>query len=200
MREADVRREIYNSLQGYGYWPLHLRDAILCPRCGTRVLPKVAGRPDLLVLSPKIDSKVMEVKVVDLSKSKSFAFTQIEDDQRRWLNAWVDHGGLAYLGIGTINESPRRIWVIPWVLWRAREEVLEMLGFTNMPVDLSLYKNIAKNRPESDLEQDKQFQLIRVTGKKIEGAKFSGPHWEFPEGHSIIGGTTKLWINQSQDG
>lgn len=196
MNEADVRREVYHSLQGYGYWPLHGRDAIICPHCGWKVTPAVAGRPDLLILDPVSCTKVMEVKVVDISKSLSFAFSQLEPDQRRWIEAWYQHEGLAYLTIGTINESPRRIWVIPWVVWRSVESIeQEQEGHTCMPVDLSLYKKIPDKTMVVSLESEafRPFKLVRVLGKKIEGEKFSGPHWEFPEDHSLIEGKVKLW-------
>lgn len=194
MEEADVRREIYHSLQGYGYWPIHGRDAIICGRCGNKMLPAVAGRPDILILNPTGVTKVMEVKVVDVERALSFAFSQIEDDQRRWMNAWVDVLGAAYIAIGTVNEFPRRTWVIPWKVWVAYEAQELADGRTYMPVDLSLYKKIPEKGLVYSLEYlGGNFKMVRILGDKIEGDKFTGAHWDFPGGHPITKGRKKLW-------
>lgn len=197
MDEGDVRLEVYHSLQGYGYWPIHGRDAILCPRCGSKILPAVAGRPDLLVLSPVGTMAVMEVKVVNIEKALSFAFTQIEDDQRRWMNAWTEHLGNAYLALGTVGERPRRLWVILWDTWRSIEADLRAEGFTNIPIDLSLYKHISKAVPTLAVNaMDSECGMRWVTDTKIQGEKFTGSHWEFPEFHDLVKGRENLWTKK----
>jgi hypothetical protein len=197
MNEGDVRLEVYHSLQGYGYWPLHGRDAILCPRCGAKILPQVAGRPDLLVLDPIGKTLVCEVKIVDLDKALSFAFTQVEDDQRRWLNAWTQHSGYGYLAIGTVNERPRRLWVIPWTFWSALEADLIDGGFGSIPVDLSLYKRVSRAVPTTDLVAcNSEYGMKWVVGTKVKDEKFTGSHWEFPEWHEIVKERTCLWTTK----
>lgn len=195
MNEASVRLEVYHSLQGYGYWPLHMKDAILCPRCGCKILPAVAGRPDILVLDPLSRTLVCEVKIVDLDKSLSFAFTQIEDDQRRWMTAWMEHEGRGFIAIGTLSERPRRLWVIPWSEWIYRlEPTFKDREWTSIPVDHKLYKRISKNIPVlSMVTEFEKYQMLWVIGKRIEGNKFSMSHWEFPEGHEIAEERTNLW-------
>ena len=198
MNEGDVRLEVYHSLQGYGYWPLHGRDAILCPRCGAKILPQVAGRPDLLVLDPIGKTLVCEVKAVNVEKALSFAFSLIEDDQRRWLNAWKDHQGQGYLALGTIGERPRRLWVVPWSEWITLEEQMKLGSFTSIPVDLTLYKKVSKAIPSFSICDlfDGLYSLDWVTDTKVQGEKFTGSHWEFPPNHEVVQGRTCLWIKK----
>jgi hypothetical protein len=158
------------------------------------MLPAVAGRPDILILNPTGVTKVAEVKVVNLARNLSFAFAQIEDDQRKWMNAWTGAKGAAYIAIGTIGESHRRIWMIPWKAWLAYEEHEIGEGRTYMPVDLSLYKKTPEKGLLYSLEYlCSEWKMIRVLGEKKEDDKFTGAHWDFPKNHPVTRGRTKLW-------
>lgn len=175
MNEAGVRRELYTLLKEIGYWPTRGRDAIICPRCNTAILPPM-GRPDLLVLSPKGRSRVLEVKAINTERTISFAFSQIEDDQRRWLNAWYDAGGLGYLGIGTYNERPRRLWLVDWEAWLQVEAKLSGIQ-QSIPIDSSISRT-RKIVSEQHLDMVTllaDYELVRKTGG-----------WDAPTSHSIL--------------
>jgi hypothetical protein len=177
MIESDVRHDLYKALQQAGYWPVHGRDAILCPKCNTKILPKI-GRPDLLILNPSGPTSVCEVKVVRLSSALSFSYTQIEPEQRRWLNAWTAVKGAGYLCIGTLEEAKRRIWVVPWEYWNRIEETYDG-GF--FPVDLALYTRRSRLVPGADLVGTcAQYQLFRDQGV-----------WHIPLHHPLYAGGLK---------
>jgi hypothetical protein len=139
---------------------------------------------------------VIEVKIVDLAKSKSFAFSQLEDDQRRWINAWVDQAhGLGYLAIGTINERSRRTWVIPWSMWIDLERRLIEQGHKNVPVALDLYKGRNYTRPGTSIADNfnAYYQMVHVVGKKDSEDRWEKSHWEFKPGHPLTLEREKLW-------
>lgn len=164
MNEATVRGEVYTLLRKLGYWPTRGRDATSCPRCHAQILPPI-GRPDLIVLHPAGRNRVVEVKVVNLGRRKSFAFSEVTPEQRRWLDAWAEGGGLGYLAIGTVDEKPRRLWIIDWLEWcRIEGEVLSL----HKSIPLGGKKTINMSTLCSPWE------LIRITGG-----------WELPEGHSL---------------
>lgn len=123
-------------LRGMGYWPLRGRDTVVCPKCGNQLHPPI-GRPDLIVLVPMGIGRVIEAKVVDISKAKSFAFSSIRDEQNSWLDAYMKVGGLGYLAIGTVGHRPRRLWIIDWEDWRTRTSEIES---ESIPVDASYYE------------------------------------------------------------
>lgn len=135
MEEKTVRQMIGRSLRQMGYWPITQTDATRtqCPRCKAWVTaypPK--GRPDILVLHPRGASIVVECKVLKFKpgKSKSFAFNQIDDAQRRWLDRWLDDGGKGYICLGVIQDNPNKdellgAWLVDWADWRATEEKFE---------------------------------------------------------------------------
>ena len=81
------------------------------------------GRPDILVLNPMGSTRVVEVKVLNLTQKKSFSFTEIDDSQRRWLDRWEEDGGLGFLALGTVGvaRGQRRCWLIPWGIWKSTE-------------------------------------------------------------------------------
>lgn len=138
MQEAKVRQEIYRMLGTMGYWPVRGRDTIVCSRCGNHMHPPI-GRPDILVLSPKGTNSVVEVKVVNMKRDKAFALDKIRDEQRSWLTSWRQDGGMGFLAIGTVNVRPRRLWLIPWVLWEMIEDALGIDCKKSIPVDLTTY-------------------------------------------------------------
>jgi hypothetical protein len=79
------------------------------------------GRPDILVLYPTRygTSIVVEVKTLNLTQKKSFAFTKIDNNQRVWLDRWDTDSGLGYLALGTVGvpRGERKLWLIPWGAW-----------------------------------------------------------------------------------
>lgn len=136
MNEATLRREIYSALRRAGYWPTRGRDASACPKCGTLIVPPI-GRPDLLVLHPTKTAFVIEVKAVNIERIKSFPLAELTDEQRRWMTAWADEGGMAYVAIGSLNVRPRRLFLVPWTSWTSMESKLDG---KSIPFDLSLLK------------------------------------------------------------
>jgi len=116
MNESNVRRELYRMLRyEYGLWPDHWPDIP-----GVKEQP---GRPDLVVMNPFGPGFYVEVKVVDVSRRKSFPFDAINERQRKWLSLWEEartHG--SWLGLGTVNCPNRAIYLIPWQTWLQIEE------------------------------------------------------------------------------
>ncbi len=122
MKEVDVRLKVKHIFEALGCWVITQTDTNICYRCGTKLRPK-AGRPDLFCLQPLSAGRtaVCEVKVIR-SGQKSFSFGEIEEKQRRWLSAWTDAGGLAYLALGYIAPHGKRdyldgLWIVPWREW-----------------------------------------------------------------------------------
>lgn len=129
--EAQIRRKIYKAFKLGGYWPTRGRDATVCPRCGTRILPPI-GRPDLLILHPVKPARVAEVKAV---RGTSFPFSEISPEQRSWLTAWTDAGGTAYLVIGKLVSRKYIVYVVPWKAWLDMEKSSDRLS---IPFDRNL--------------------------------------------------------------
>jgi len=178
MDEDDVRREIQGAIWRLAGWPFHEVRAHRCPKCKTWIYP-ISGRPDTVVPHPIRKSCVMECKVVDVSQDRSFDVTQIRPRQRRWLHNWSQANGLSFLGLGTINEQPRKIWVIPWDIWIEIEntygifqtEKYQVSG--SIPIDLEEY--IHKGKRDHDLVQDlADYAMVR-----------SSNHWDFGPNHPI---------------
>lgn len=175
LNEASIRREVYSLLRGLGYWPTRGRDTIVCPVCGREIHPPI-GRPDLLVLAPRGVTRVLEVKAVNWSRTKSFPFSDIKVEQRNWLNGWTDAGGIAYLAIGTVNVRPRRLWVVDWTAWLGIEEnVLEFQE--SVPIDLE------QGRFKKSL-QNRKFDLSTL-GKDYELERRARA-WHLPGGHTLL--------------
>lgn len=103
-----------------------------------------SGRPDILCLSPKGVSIVVEVKSFPLPRkgqgwaATSFPFSEISRAQRRWLDVWQSektvpsssYGGGAYIALGTrhgrVNSKtkPRILWLVGWPAWKAMESII----------------------------------------------------------------------------
>ena len=149
-------------LQTYGYWPLHSRDAIICPNCHRPVVSFEQGRPDLLVLSPTWRTAVIEVKAVNLEHAKSFAFADIKPEQRRWLDAWKEAGGYGFIAIGTVGTTKRQIWIIDWLDWLGLETLAGQAGKKSVSID----------RLTADYSV---YELERITGG-----------WRFATIHSLV--------------
>ena len=126
MNEAKVRRELGRLLKGHGFWPIHFQDASICPKCRFEIRPPI-GRPDIIAIRP---DRTIVVEVKTFPRGKSFPLDAIRPEQRRWLDAWTEVGGLAYLGLGTTEgtagseSNPRYCWLVPWSIWLGVEDVL----------------------------------------------------------------------------
>jgi hypothetical protein len=84
------------------------------------------GRPDILGLHPLTPSIVVEAKALYLSRQKSFPFSGVRDDQRRWLDSWLDKGGRGYIGLGIIEkvnerDALRDLFLVDWGDWKETE-------------------------------------------------------------------------------
>lgn len=129
MKEVQVRREIYRMLRRLYYWPITQTDTSVCSTCGALVKPKT-GRPDILALSPYGPSIVVEVKTLNLLQQKSFPFSAITPEQRKWLTRWKKDGGPGFIAIGTVGvpRGQRKLWLIPWAHWQIREATIVTHG------------------------------------------------------------------------
>ena len=117
MDESTVRREVFRLARSLGYAPITQTDAAICPRCGHATKPPI-GRPDILWLHPTQGSVVCEVKIVPKGRT-SFPFKIIRPEQRKWLDWWVEEKeGIAFLAIGTLTPRHRRLWLVPWSVWK----------------------------------------------------------------------------------
>lgn len=163
MKENDIRHDLYKTLQKYGLWPIHGRDAIICQTCHRPVVSFEQGRPDLIVLNKTGPSIVIEVKAVNLERDKSLAFSHITPEQDRWLQAWTNEKpwGIGFLAVGTI-EAKRRLWVIPYMDWKV--DVFEA-------ATLAGKKSVSMETLERIMPQ---YMLKKVTGG-----------WEFPDDHPM---------------
>jgi len=173
MEESGVRQQLYSMLKDYGYWPLRGRDATACPKCHTQILPPI-GRPDIIVLAPHGIGRVVEVKAVNMLKDKSFSFSSITPEQRRWLSTYAMDGGLGYLAIGAINVRPMRLWVIDWEYWCGIEvEVIQYQMSIPVTLDGKFKREIVDNHLSLELVA-KSYELHRVKTT-----------WRLPKGHSL---------------
>ena len=124
MNEKAVRGEVFRLMRRMWFWPITQTDVTRCPH-GHLAYPK-KGRPDIFGLNPTGRTIIVEVKILNLSKDKSFAFSNIEDEQRKWLSRWTEDGGWAYLALGTIGtkRGQRQLWLVPWVVWQLTEKIV----------------------------------------------------------------------------
>ena len=161
MNEGDVRHDIYKMLQTYLYWPIHGKDATICPRCHIPIVDYEQGRPDLIVLSPTGRTSVIEVKAVNMNTGHTLLMSKISDPQRKWLGNWKAAGGFGYLAVGTVGTMKREIWVVDWPGWLMLEERAIQAG----------KKSISIERLQSDM---KQYALEKITGG-----------WKLPVAHTL---------------
>jgi hypothetical protein len=162
MKEADVRREIYRVFRGHGYWPVTQTDTVKCPRCHALTKPPI-GRPDILVLHPAGRNCVCEVKTVR-NGEKGFPLSRITDEQRRWLDAWTEHGGTALLAVGTLIPRQRRLWLVEWTAWRQLEDTISPI---QQSVPVVAGKGMARELQDNDLDMDHllaEWELSRSNG------------------------------------
>ncbi len=170
MKETEIRQEVYRMLhKDFALWPITQTDASICPRCHNVIKPP-GGRPDIMVLNPWGQSIVVEVKAI---RGGSFAFSQIEEKQRKWLNRWEESDGRGFIAIGTL-ERPRRLWIIDWFPWLRLEEVISEHQ-ASIPVTAG--PGYLRSLQDNNLDMDnlcKDFELNRITGG-----------WEMPKDHTI---------------
>ena len=130
MDESYVRRAVFRAARLAGLWPITQTDASRCSHCGHLVRPP-PGRPDILGMNPVGRSIVIEVKTVR-PKETAFAFADIDDRQRKWLNRWHEDGGQGYIGLGIIRQHGQmhgldHLYLIPWGRWLAAEEIVSSI-------------------------------------------------------------------------
>jgi hypothetical protein len=117
----------------------------------------------------------VEVKAVNLEREKSFSFSSLHEKQRRWLMSWYEDGGQGYLAIGTVNERPRRLWIIDWAGWLFIEGVLsEHQMSIPVDVDSGRYLKVLKRMSLDLVNLGEKYQLYRQKGG-----------WALPDGHSL---------------
>ncbi|MBD3309510.1 hypothetical protein GF348_24235 [candidate division KSB3 bacterium] len=170
MKEKDIRQEVYHLLHTeYDLWPITQMDLAICPRCHAKVKPPI-GRPDILVLNPLGRTIVIEVKAI---RGGSFSFSDIRDEQRQWLDNWLEAGGFGYIAIGTLKR-PRRLWIVDWAVWRNAEKQIK-------PIQKSIPVVAGKgyNRELQDKNLDMSTLFVRHELEKIPYS------WELPEDHTI---------------
>src|SRR5688572_7396499 len=179
MNESDVRLAVTHALQWHGYWPFHHQDGRLhfCKH-GHPVLatPEIKGRPDIEARHPKHPTVFIEVKAIT-KDAKSFAFSQIEPEQREYLSNWTNEGGSAYLAIGKIVPHGTKskigsIWVFPWPYWlEVESQYQKSIAFSwglyeKRPLDWQTRGSIRELRPI--------FEMMKT---KEEDWQFFPSHW-----------------------
>lgn len=128
----------------------------------------------MIVLIPSGLNRVVEVKAVNMEKTKSFSVDEITEEQVRWLDAWTAEGGLGYLAIGTVAEKKRSLWIIDWAVWKSLfEEVVQYQR------SISVYeKDISRvAMRNANLSIEQRLSDYRATRRSGE--------WELPKNHSL---------------
>ena len=120
MKEKQVRQKVFRLLKALGYWPITQMDTAICGRCGAKIKPPI-GRPDIIVPHPEKRSIVVEVKALRRNET-SFSFSNITLEQRKWLKAWGEAGGLGYIALGVIRPAGKRdvlehLYLVDWLSW-----------------------------------------------------------------------------------
>lgn len=126
MKEIDVRSKLNQLFRQLNYNADTPPDTMVCP-CGMKLRPSI-GQPDVTMMSPTGRSCYVEVKVV-LSSEKRFGFASITTEQRGKLTAWMERGGMGYLGLGIItrpkrNDKLERLYLVEWSAWLEMETKL----------------------------------------------------------------------------
>lgn len=143
MLEEEIRRDVANALRLLGFDTIHIPDTA----------QGVQNRPDIVAIDMVNRPLIVEVKRAEVKEWKRGAWAgkraaafypgQIPDRQRAYLDryAWMA-GDEAFqrfgvwLAIGTYNEQPRRIYVIPWLAYARHEKnVISKLSAEIIPID-----------------------------------------------------------------
>ena len=138
MIERDVRDKINQLFRQLNFNADTPPDAMICP-CGTKLRPSI-GQPDVTMMHPTGRSCYVEVKVV-LSGEKRFSFASITTEQRGKLAAWMNKGGMGYLGLGIIirpkrNDRLEYLYLVEWSAWLEMEATLRQYQ-SSIPVKAS---------------------------------------------------------------
>lgn len=137
--EMDVQKVIRWALERQGYWTRHIPKN---QRIGTQ-----KGAPDLLAFHPKLGANCqIEVKAMR-PNYVSFPMSEIDEEQRKYLNNIISDGGDAYFGFGVIrwlgeNKKKSKVtdaYIIPWEFWVRIEEYYQALEQPAIPFDWDLY-------------------------------------------------------------
>ena len=173
MIERDVRDQINKLFRCLNYNADTPPDAIICGACRNMVRPSI-GQPDVTMMSPTGLSCYVEVKVV-LSSGKRFNFASITTEQRGKLTAWMDKGGMGYLGLGIIVQASQhrdkleRLYLVEWSAWLEMETKLRQYQ-SSIPVKAS--KGYRKELQAQKLDivtllSDWQVSYIRGSGWQL---------------------------------
>lgn len=112
--KPTVQRECVESITSWGGYAYKVRDGVVCPRCGEKIVPPV-GRADYFCTLGTYGF-VVEVKAGETR----FDFSQLSEDQRSWAEwYWYDRYGdwLLWLSLGKRlggKKYPRKTWLIPY--------------------------------------------------------------------------------------
>jgi hypothetical protein len=161
MNEAIIRRELYQMLRyRYDLWPDHFPDVAAA---------KQPGRPDLVVMNPKGPGYYVEVKALNLDQNKSFAFSDITDGQRLWLDTWEEARAQgSWLAIG-VYQQRHEIYLIPWIAWtRVEAQVRPHQDSLPYTVGPGYLKELQSQGLDFRLLE--QYKLVRVkTADRLPG-------------------------------
>lgn len=197
MKESVLRQEVGRLMRVAGWWDLATRDAMVCPRCHTKMLPP-RGRPDSIYVSPNKFGCVIEFKMYDQPKGKqwdhvsAFGFSNIEPAQRIWMKVWDSYAkadpytgikkGGAYIGLGTRHgrtnsrNNPRMAWVVPWQRWLNMEEHLNGVGQSSLPL-------VARKGMNKRVQTNHLDALTLLSPWELRWETPNG--WRFPDHHPL---------------
>jgi hypothetical protein len=176
MNEAYVRRQVFRMFRLMGYWPITQTDAAKCPECHALIRPPI-GRPDILVLHPRAQTIVVEVKVLRPAET-AFSFDDVTPEQHAWLSAWLNHGGNGYLAIGIIRQAKTKhklehLYLVDWLAWLGAETIVKPIQNS---IPLVAGKGMRKELQANSLD------IIHLL-QSYELMRHSGG-WHLPDGHS----------------
>ena len=175
MKESDVRLHLHHALQWRGWSPFHHTDGRKCPHCYRTILPTVAGRADTIAKHYTVTAPDSYIEVKDC-KDTAFAFSEISEDQRKFLSA----KGSSYICIGRIvpmgtKTTIHSIYVIPWDLWKKmEEEITLLLQDRSVPYDYQLYTNRVAARGPDLVTRFSKYALEKRDG-----------NWHFKDDHPL---------------
>lgn len=147
MNETAVRQQVFHAASLAHEWPITQTNTTVCPRCHTQIRPPI-GRPDILIVRSAI-----EVKVVG-AKDTSFAFSEINEDQREWQDKFLRDGKLGYIALGVIRQHGKvqkldHLYMVPWAAWLETEDKIRPYQ-ASIPVEAT--KGMRKELQEQHLD------------------------------------------------
>jgi hypothetical protein len=203
MNESAFRTELHHLFRAAGWVDVPSRNAVICPKCGTKVLPP-KGKPDTLCISPNKFGFVCEEKMYgkptgpNWDNVPAFPFSRIEPQQRRWMDWWdtwadedpytgLKRGG-AYIGLGTRHgtagsiSNPRMAWVVPWERWKWMENILKT-GAGQESLPLAVRKGMNKTVQERGYDAISMLSHWELLWETGIGWRFGDNHPLLPEGY-----------------